>query len=97
LKLRFHPEAAVEAREARRWYRARNEQASTAFVVAYRRTLDSIREAPERWPAHRHGTRRVVLRGFPYSVVYRASDGAVVVVAVAHDKRRPGYWRERTP
>ena len=40
-------------------------------------------------------TRRLVLREFPFSVVYRASPDRVVIYAFAHSKRRPGYWRSR--
>lgn len=38
--------------------------------------------------------RRAHLRGFPYWVMYQEVEGAVVIVAVAHEKRRPDYWRE---
>jgi hypothetical protein len=55
--------------------------------------IEQIGEAPERWPAHLHGTRRFMLRRFPFSVVYRPHEDFVEVVAVAHAKRRPGYWR----
>ena len=43
----------------------------------------------------RDWVRRALLRGFPYSVVYEESATEVVVLAVAHDKQKPGYWRER--
>jgi toxin ParE1/3/4 len=41
--------------------------------------------------------RRLTLQRFPYNLIYRIGDGSVlVVVAVAHKRRRPGYWRSRT-
>ncbi|WP_407936397.1 hypothetical protein [Limnochorda pilosa] len=43
-----------------------------------------------------HLTRRVLVRGFPYQVVYHLRPDEIVIVAVAHLKRRPGYWRNRT-
>jgi len=43
---------------------------------------------------HSAGTRRYVLPDFPYSVIYFV-EAAIIIVAVAHDRRRPGYWRER--
>jgi hypothetical protein len=43
----------------------------------------------------RRGTRRHVLRGFPFTIAYREEAGAVVVVAVAHHRLDPGSWEER--
>jgi toxin ParE1/3/4 len=42
-----------------------------------------------------HGTRKYLLRRFPYAVIYRVTDEAIEVVAVAHGRRRPGYWKTR--
>lgn len=51
------------------------------------------------FPAHGspylHGTRRVVLKRFPFSLVYSLEGETALVVAVAHDHRRPGYWSRR--
>jgi hypothetical protein len=39
--------------------------------------------------------RRILLDRFPYSVIYRASADEILIIAVAHLRRRPGYWRHR--
>ena len=44
---------------------------------------------------HLHGTRKFLLRRFPYGVVYRITKSAIQVIAVAHGRRRPGYWKSR--
>jgi plasmid stabilization system protein ParE len=95
LPVRLHPDAVDEAAEAAQWYRQRSAQATAAFMAALDHAIEQIGEAPERWPAHLHGTRRFVLRRFPFSIVYRRHEDFVEVVAVAHAKRRPGYWRGR--
>lgn len=41
-------------------------------------------------------TRRMIVRGFPYSVFYRPQEDGIVVFAVAHHARRPSYWASRT-
>jgi plasmid stabilization system protein ParE len=41
------------------------------------------------------GTRRVLVRDFPFSIVYRPEAGGIVVFAVAHSSKRPGYWQSR--
>lgn len=87
--------AAEEAREAARWYAARNPLAAAAFEFEVRRAFHEIAEAPGMWPLHLEGTRRFLLDRFPYEVVCRVRGENVLVVAIAHCKRRPGYWRER--
>jgi plasmid stabilization system protein ParE len=44
-----------------------------------------------------HNTRRVLLKKFPFSVIYRPEPDGIVVFAVAHQSRLPGYWRSRSP
>jgi plasmid stabilization system protein ParE len=93
--LRIHPEAAREARASRRWYSERDPDAGRRFLGEYKRALKRIGEAPERWPSER-GSRRFHMRQFPYWVIYDiAADHVVEILAVAHDSRRPGYWRQR--
>lgn len=94
-RVEFHPEAEQEIIEAQRWYRERSEVASQAFALEVAKTIASIVEAPERWPATEGGERRQVLQRFPYTILYRFHSDTVYVTAIAHHKRRPGYWRGR--
>lgn len=68
---------------------------SESFVEELDRAIRLIRSTPLRWPKFRSGTRRFLMRRFPFSVVYRLEPDAVIVIAVAHARRRPGYWRKR--
>ena len=52
-------------------------------------------ELPETWPAYKENTRRYVFRVYPYSLIYRIVGEEITVVAVAHAKRKPGYWIDR--
>lgn len=58
--------------------------------------MQAIRERPAAW-ARWKGTdiRRRILRQFPYSIFYIVEDDNVVIIAIAHHKRRPGYWLPR--
>ena len=94
-ELHFFEGASDEAEEARRWYRERSEAAETAFLIELDHAVAVVVEAPNRWPKHIAGTRRYVFPTFPYSLVYFIENQVLHVVAVAHEKRRPGYWRER--
>ena len=91
------PEAADELEEAHGWYAARNPAAADGFGDEVVHALGEIEEAPARWAVTGHGARRFSLRRFPFTLVYRwrLEDDVVEVVAVAHDKRRPGYWQDR--
>lgn len=93
--LDFFEEAADEIDEGRAWYRRRSEPAETAFLRELDHAFEQIVEAPHRWPPFIGGTRRYVLPTFPYSLVYFVENDTVNVVAVAHEKRKPGYWRKR--
>ena len=91
----LHPEAVAEARAAYRWYAERNPLAANVFMASLDHAVSEINDNPQRWPPHLHGTRKYLLRRFPYGIIYRVTDVAIQVVAVAHGRRRPGYWRTR--
>ncbi len=97
LDLDIHPRAASEARAARRWYAQRSPSAAARFVVELDHAIAQVTAAPQQWPKYLHGPRVYRLRHFPFLVVYQELPTSVLVVAVAHGKRRPGYWRKRLP
>lgn len=93
--IEFHPQAIIETRKARRWYAKRSLAASEHLMEELDRALERISANPEPFSEHLHGTRFHRLRIFPYLVIYLVRDGIVLVIAVAHKKRRPGYWKRR--
>ena len=93
--LRFHPEADLELMEARSWYEKRSEVAAQAFALELDQAITRILESPYTYPLGRRAERRFVLDRFPYTILYRLQEDHVFVTAVAHQSRRPGYWRHR--
>jgi toxin ParE1/3/4 len=91
----FHPEAAREAQAATEWYLLRSVRAAERFVRELEKAVGAIARAPDRWPYYVESTRRFLLRRFPYSVVYRVKGNSLQIAAIAHVRRRPGYWRQR--
>ncbi len=91
----IHPAAVEEAEKAARWYRERSARSAAQFVEEVSHAIDRILAAPERWPSGPHGTRKFLLRRFPYAVVYRELPSAIQILAIAHGHRRPGYWKTR--
>jgi plasmid stabilization system protein ParE len=93
--VRFLVEAQEELWATHEWYRLRSPTAARRFAHEIRRAVALIAASPHTWPVLRRNTRRYVLKRFPFSIVYRVEDSRVCVVAVAHAKRRYGYWRDR--
>ncbi len=95
ISVEIHPDAVAEAEAARKWYQVRSVDAAGAFLAELDLAVHSIRTAPELYPRYIGGTRRYLMRRFPYLVVYQHLEEKVRVVAVAHCRRRPGYWKTR--
>ncbi len=93
--LLFHPEAVEEAEAARKWYAERSLWAAEEFLKELEKTLESVAESPSRWPVFFGRVRRLPFRRFPFLVIYRETPERIEIVAVAHGRRRPGYWKTR--
>jgi plasmid stabilization system protein ParE len=97
---RFDPSAREEYLASLRWYRERDADVAARFREEVLATIASICESPARSPldrgmAKRLGVRRRVLAGFPYAIFYVELETEIFVLAVAHCRRRPSYWRRR--
>ena len=98
--VRFASEASSEPQDAVRWYEDQRAGLGAAFLAAVEATVDLL----VRWP--RSGAvitgvsaepeiRRLPVYRFPYHVAYVITEDQIYVLAVAHDRRRPRYWRGR--
>lgn len=91
----FHPDAESELAEAALFYESRVAGLGKSFAAEIESTIALVRQFPDAGsplgPAHR----RVLVARFPYAVVYRRNPDSVAIVAIAHQRRRPGYWRRR--
>jgi toxin ParE1/3/4 len=91
----FHPEAVLEFAEAVQFYKQRGRTLSQRFAGEIRNTIAKIVATPERWRIVEEDVRRCLVRVFPYSVLYTIEVDYILILAIAHGKRRPGYWRHR--
>lgn len=91
----FHPDAALEFEEQVRYYRARGRVVGERFASEVRFSIRRILETLERWRVLEDDVRRCVVRVFPFSVLYTIEPDFILIVAVMHHKRQPGYWRYR--
>jgi plasmid stabilization system protein ParE len=95
--LRVLPDAEMELQSAALWYEDKRRGLGVEFVALVDRALQSILENPEgcpKWRADRQYRQRPLKR-FPFMVFFRLDPGTVEIVALAHAKRRPGYWLDR--
>ena len=95
MELEFFEEAAAEIEDDRSWYRKRSETAEAGFLRELDHAIQQVVDAPLQWPLYLAGMRRYVFPRYPYSLIYFVEQHVIRVVAVAHDKKRPGYWRKR--
>ncbi len=95
MRVDFHPAALQEVEDAQSWYAERSLFAASGFLREMSIAIQRVREAPDRYPIAESKTRRILLDRFSFTIYYRVKADAVSIVAVAHQKRRPGYWSSR--
>lgn len=95
MRYEFHPEALQEFEEATRYYAGRQPGLELRFIKCIESALGQISEAPTRWRPFVDDVRRYLVRVFPYAVLYSIESDYVLIIAVMHCSREPGYWRHR--
>ncbi len=97
MNLRFHADASAELDAAAVWYEQEEPGLGTAFLAELSLAAVAIAEAPLTWPvvSKRRQIRRFLLTRFPFAVLFLVLSDSVVVLAIAHTKRKPFYWRAR--
>ncbi|GFO58017.1 hypothetical protein GMST_03420 [Geomonas silvestris] len=96
MRAKFLPEAAEEFREAASYYEQKAPGVGFVFVAEVHRAVEIARSHPLSGRAVGRHLRSTPLHNFPFSIIYTLNQESVLIVAVAHQKRRPGYWKHRT-
>jgi toxin ParE1/3/4 len=91
----FHPEALNEYAEAVQYYKDQRFEVAQAFINAIEDTIYRIREFPNRYSAIDDDIRRCMARRFPYGILYVVEQDYILILAVMHCSREPGYWKDR--
>ncbi|MGH2609825.1 MAG: type II toxin-antitoxin system RelE/ParE family toxin [Tepidiformaceae bacterium] len=95
MRLSFLRGAIGDGVQAREWYALGQRDRSKEFDEELQRALDRVAQFPRSGAPYLAGTRRVLLRRFPYFVVYRVRGNTVVVLAIAHFSQETGFWMGR--
>jgi plasmid stabilization system protein ParE len=96
LNYSLHPGADQDLRETASFYR---EQAGSSlarsFLAEFERCVALLLDYPGLGAVWLHGKRRMMMRRFPFAIIYIVSDGQVRILAVHHHSRRPDHWQGR--
>jgi plasmid stabilization system protein ParE len=95
IRYRYLPSAREELNDAAAYYEASVPGLGDAFLDDVERAIATVRESPRIGVPTQRIFRKMILHRFPFSIVYVERDEEIVIVAVAHQRRRPGYWRRR--
>lgn len=94
-KRRFLPGAETEFLRASRWHAAKRPGLGDEFIWEVEEAVQRALRAPETGSPHLYGTRRMIVDRFHYDLVYVLREPVVLIAAVSHQRRKPGYWRNR--
>lgn len=95
MRLEFHPEALAEYGDAARYYSECQPGLEIRFINAIEHVIQQILDAPQAWRILEEDVRWHLTRVFPYAVLYTIEEDYVLIIAVMHCHREPGYWQKR--
>jgi plasmid stabilization system protein ParE len=95
MRVVFRPEARLEVLEAQAWYEARSPGLGFEFARAVDAAMVSALRNPLAYAQVETDCRRVILRRFPYALIYRPRADELLIVAVFHHRREPSTWQGR--
>jgi toxin ParE1/3/4 len=95
MSIEFHPEALLEFRAAADYYETQQDGLGTRFINSVESALSRIAEAPLAWRIFDGDIRRYLTKVFPYALLYSIEQDYILIIAVMHCRREPGYWRTR--
>ena len=88
-------EADLELAASVAFYERQRGGLGLEFEAAAREAVSTTQRSPERFPVRREGTRRYIMRRFPFIIYYLEMPDFLWIVAFAHTSRKPNYWRAR--
>ncbi len=91
----LHSEASAEMNAAAAFYESRAQGLGHAFLDEIQRVFEQLVKMPEAGAPTDDCLRRKTLRRFPHTIIYTLQENRIRVLAVAHQKRYPGYWLQR--
>ena len=92
----FHPDALHEYAEATEYYAGISPALGSAFVAQVESGINQILFYPQAWPLIEEDIRRHLIKRFPFGIYYTIDNNtSIIIQAIMHLSRKPGYWRSR--
>lgn len=95
MKVNFLEPAYLEYQEAIEFYNLQSEGLDKKFISEIDNTISIVKNYPESFPKYTDHTRKAVVNIFPYNILYSILEENIVIIAVAHQHRKPNYWINR--
>lgn len=95
MRVIYHAEAEADLIEAAKFYSQRDRSLGIRFLDAVDQAVHSILPSPATWPIVEGDVRRREVKGFPYSLLYRAIGDELRIIATKHHSRDDDYWKHR--
>jgi plasmid stabilization system protein ParE len=95
MKIEFHPQAEEEFAEEAAYYERQVSTLGASFISELESAVAILEAHPELGAEFENPFRHLLMRRFPHSLIYAIEPSRIWIVAVAHQRRRPGYWHER--
>lgn len=96
MKAVFHPEAHEEMIESARFYEGKSKGLGSDFLTAVEETIHRLEQFPGAGSIAKANIRQRLVSGFPFTLLYEIQRDRILIAAVMHQHRRPGYWKKRS-
>ena len=95
MRFKILEQAELELDDAYDYYEYELEGLGRKFLEEFRGGIKRILNHPRAWSPIRDDVRKCVLKKFPYNIIYAIEEDLIIILAVAHQHRRPDYWIDR--
>lgn len=95
MRFSFHPQAEEELFAAIEYYEECESGLGQAFLLEVMTAIANVTDFPTAWTKVDNDVRRCLTHRFPYAILFSIEEDTVLILAVMHLKREPGYWRSR--
>lgn len=95
MEIEFLEPAFIELNEAIEFYNSKSPNLGAEFFEEVKNTLLLVSKYPEIWSPFSQNTRKAQIKRFPFNIIYTSSPDKIFVIAIAHQHRKPGFWKDR--
>ena len=95
MKIKIAKIAQQEFNESKQFYEIEQAGLGVRFENEIKNAISHIKKSPSIWPFERGEIQRYILHRFPYKILYSIQEDTIIILAFAHQHRKPDYWIDR--